>query len=88
MPQTKQAEKSLRQDKKRALRNTKIRANIEILLKKTRRAISSKADNAQELLRQIAKQIDKAAQKGVIKKNTASRIKSRLMLSWNKSQKA
>jgi len=44
--------------------------------------------SAQELLRPTFSVVDKAVQKGVIKKNTASRVKSRLTIELNKLQKA
>jgi len=49
------------------------------MVKKTEAVIEEKdLDQAQELYRQAASHLDRAAQKGVIKKGTANRKKSRL----------
>jgi len=85
MPQTKQAEKALRQDTKRHEKNRIIKVALKTTLKKTRQAIT--AGKVEETaLRKALKDIDKAAQKKIIKKNTASRKKSRLMKNFNKSK--
>ena len=74
----------MRQDKKRASRNKKIKSDITALVRKIREAIK-KNDHpkADEWLKQAIKKIDRAAQKGVIKKNTAGRKKSRLFKAVN-----
>ena len=87
MPQTKQAEKALRKSKKRAERNKLVKNTIKTLTKKTRQAIDKKDAKATDLIKETTQKIDKAAQKGILKKNTAARKKSRLMLSFNKSKK-
>jgi small subunit ribosomal protein S20 len=85
MPQTKQAEKALRQDTKRHEKNRVVKAALKTTLKKTRQAIAAgKVEEAS--LRKALKDIDKAAQKRLIKKNTAARKKSRLMNNFNKSK--
>lgn len=84
MPIKKSAFKALRQSRKRALRNKKIKSDIFALIRKVRQAISAKDNNkAQEWLKQMIKKIDQAVQKGVIKKNTAARRKSRLAKALN-----
>jgi len=85
MPQTKQAVKALRQSQKRAEYNLKIREDLKTLLKKTRKAIDAKDAKVKEMLVQAQKSIDKAAQKKVIKKNSASRKLARLMVYYKKS---
>ena len=87
MPIKKSAKKTLRKDKKRALRNKNIKTEAKTLIKKTRKAIDSKAKNTQELIKKTIKKLDKAAQKGIIKKNTVARKKSRIMKRLNKSTK-
>ena len=48
-------------------------------IKKLEQALANKdADGAQQLLRPILSIVDKSVQKGLLKKNTASRMKSRL----------
>jgi len=52
---------------------------VKNLLKQVKSLISQKkADEAKNLLPQLSKALDKATKVGVIKKNTASRRKSRI----------
>lgn len=79
MPIKKSAKKALRQDKARKIRNLDYKKKIKLALKEARVLISQdKIKEAVELLPRIYKALDKAAKKGVIKKNTASRKKSRI----------
>ena len=89
MPIKQAAKKALRQTQKRTARNLKIREDIQTLLKKTRKAISSKEskDKIEANLKQAQKSLDKAVQKGVLKKNTASRKLSRLMKFYHQGSK-
>jgi small subunit ribosomal protein S20 len=48
---------------------------------------ANKVEEAEKLLPRIYKALDKAAKRGVIKKNTASRKKSRMMKKISKSTK-
>ena len=86
MPQKRQSEKALRQSIKRAKRNRLIHGNIKTLIKKSRKSIVAKENETADLIKKTVKALDKAAQKGLIKKNTAARKKSRLMKAFNKSQ--
>ena len=88
MPNTKSAAKEHRKNIKRRAFNNAIEENIKDLIKKSRRAIEANDGKAGELVRLAMKALDKAAQKGVIKKNTAARRKSRLNLRLNKIKKA
>ena len=83
MPNIKAAAKALRKSKKLQIRNTKVKSNLESLIKKSRKAIAAKSDTAKDLIQQAIKAIDKAAQKGIIKPNTGKRKKSRLMKKFN-----
>ena len=79
MPITKSAKKALRQNKRRAIRNVKKKRKIKDLIKEVKKLISeNKAQEAKKLLPEIYKSLDKAAKTKVIKKNTASRKKSRI----------
>lgn len=78
MPIKPSAFKALRQTKKRTVRNTKVRSDIEALVRRVRKAAGSDAAKAGDWFRQAVKAIDRAAQRGVLKKNTAARTKSRL----------
>lgn len=80
MPVTKQAKKKLRKDIKREKINKKIKAGFKKVVKDTRENANVKT------LSVSAKTIDKAAKKGVIHKNKAARIKSRLAKLTSKSK--
>ena len=74
-----------RQDKKRRLNNVALMSKLKTSIKK----ILSMSDqkDAKTLYRNTVKQIDKAASKGLIKKNTASRRKSRITRHLNSISK-
>jgi len=79
MPITKSAKKALRQSEKRRKRNLIYKEKIKELTKKVRSlATEKKIEEAKKILPQLYKILDKAAKVGVIKKNTASRKKSRI----------
>ena len=79
MPIKKSAKKALRQSFKHQERNLAYYDKIKDLIKKARvLAAQKKSDDAKTLLPQIYKALDKAAKTGVIKKNAASRKKSRI----------
>ena len=64
---------------RKTARNTIVRGLFRGAIKQTRKAISAgNVDDAQKWMKASQKALDKAAQKGVIKKNTAARLKSRL----------
>ena len=80
MPIKKSAKKALRQSKKRAKANLKRKNAAKNAIKKIEKLIvAKKIEEAKKLIPLAYKAIDKAAKTGVIKKNTASRKKSRLM---------
>jgi small subunit ribosomal protein S20 len=71
--------KRYRQSQRRKLINQMNRHRLKTQLKKLRAAISSgKAADAKALLPETFGVIDRSVQKGVVKKNTAGRYKSRL----------
>lgn len=77
MANTKSAEKQHRQAVKRNERNRAAKSRLKSALKKVRGAVTGgKTDT--ETIGTGFSEIDKAAKKGVIKKNTANRYKSRL----------
>lgn len=87
MPHTRQAAKELRKAVKRTLKNKFIKTTIQNLVKDSRKAVDAKDAKAEELVKLTIKKIDKAAQVGILKKNTAARKKSRLMKRLNRSKK-
>ena len=82
MPNTKSAIKALRQSKKRAVRNLAKKKALKNIIRKIRKT------KDKTLLPLVYKRLDKAAKANLIKKNKASRLKSRLSQSINKSSKA
>ena len=85
MPITKSAKKALRQNQKRKAKNLVYKKKMKNLIKEVRSLVSEKkTEEAKKLLPQIYKSLDKSAKVGVIKKNTASRKKSRITKSVNK----
>ena len=76
--------KRYRQSQKRRLINTTNGHKLKTQLKKLKSAIAGKKTaDAKGLLPETFSLIDKSVQKGVIKKNTAARYKSRLTRSVN-----
>ena len=83
MPNKKSAKKELRKSHKRVKLNSAIKHNLQTLRKQTAKALAAKEAQAKELGAQTLKALDKAAGKGIIKKNTAARTKSRLQKKLN-----
>ncbi|MCC7356461.1 MAG: 30S ribosomal protein S20 [Candidatus Doudnabacteria bacterium] len=79
MPNTKSAAKAMRQAARRKAYNTITKDKFKSAVKTTKKAITAGTkDVAVETLKAAMAALDKAAKKGVIHKNTASRKKSRL----------
>lgn len=87
MPIQKAAFKALRQAKKATIKNLRLKRNLKSIVKKSREEIKDKKETAAENVKKAIKALDKAAQKNLIKKNTAARLKSRLMVQLNKIKK-
>jgi len=85
MPIKRSAKKALRQAKKRRALNLARKNALKSLSKKFEKLIAAnKKDEAKKLLPQVYQAIDKASKRGIIKKNTAARKKSRLAKMLNK----
>jgi len=82
MPNNAAAEKRMRQEKKRRLRNRMVKSTVKTQITKARQVITSGADD-QEAVRAAVSELDRAAKKGVIHRNNAARRKSRLMKQLN-----
>ena len=74
-----------RQNEKRRLRNKSVRSEMHTRSKSALTAAMAGDQDVGEKLRSAIKRIDKAAAKGVIHKNTASRRKSRLIAQIRKN---
>jgi len=73
------AEKRHKQDEKRRVQNKKVKSSVRTAAKRVVTAVHAKdKDLAAATLKDMIKQIDTAAGKGIIKKNTAARKKSRM----------
>ncbi|OGZ63748.1 MAG: 30S ribosomal protein S20 [Candidatus Staskawiczbacteria bacterium RIFCSPLOWO2_01_FULL_40_39] len=84
----KSAKKAIRQNKTRRARNLIYINKMKSLLKEARAFVAQKkAKEAKELLPKVYEILDKAAKVGIIKKNNASRKKSRLAKLIDKSFK-
>jgi small subunit ribosomal protein S20 len=85
VPTLKAAKKALRQNKRKKDHNLAYKIKVRNLEKMAAKLISAKKKKeAEELLPQIYKALDKAAKIGIIKPNNASRRKSRLTIRLSK----
>jgi len=86
MPNTVSAKKALRQNESRRVRNLSVKRAIKKSVKQFDVFVASgNLGEAKTQLQSVFKVLDKAAKTGVIKKNKASRLKSRLSLRLNKA---
>lgn len=83
MPNKKSAKKELRKNVKRNIANTKVKNVMKKAVKISVKSINAGEKLSPEVISSTIKAIDKAAKKGVIKKNTAARKKSRLQKKIN-----
>jgi small subunit ribosomal protein S20 len=79
------AEKRTRQRTKRTARNTAVRSAVRTAIKKARTALDGgDAQGAAESVRSASKALARAARKGVIHANTASRKTGRIQAALHK----
>ena len=84
MANTKSALKRVRQNLKIRARNRQIRSKTRTFVKQAAESlVAGDKEEATRAVRAAARQLDKAAQKGVIHPNNAARRKSRLMKKLN-----
>ncbi len=80
MPTERTAYKELRKAKLRHFKNVSTKTEIKTLVKGFEKLVTEKkAAEAKDALKQVVSKIDRAASKGVLKNNTASRKIARLM---------
>jgi small subunit ribosomal protein S20 len=85
MPNTKSAEKRLRQSKKRYLRNRATKSAIKTYTRRVKElAASGDREGALNMLHRAISLIDKAVKRGILHRNAGARRKSRLMIALNK----
>lgn len=98
MPNIRSAKKSLRQDVKKHKSNLRTKNKMKKVIKDLNELVDKLEKSAgkiaesdtkkiQECLASVYKTVDKAVKKGVVKKNTASRKKSKLAKKINALQK-
>lgn len=78
MANTPQAQKRVRQNQKRRTQNAGMRSKMRTEVKKTRMVIHTDPSRAQDQLSSVSRILDSYARKGLISKNKAARLKSRL----------
>ena len=84
MPHRKSAMKHIRADKRKSEINRRRKVTLRTTLRKAEAAITAGDSEAAEgLYRQASGRLDRAAQKGVIKRGSADRRKSRLAQKLN-----
>ena len=87
MPVTKSAKKQMRVAERKRLRNRSIRSLCKTNITKAERLIfSGDLEAAQKAVVAATSSLDKAAEKGIIHPNNASRRKSRLMKKLNEAR--
>lgn len=87
MPITKGAHKAHRSSLRKHVFNVRRKSAMNDVVKKLKKsAAAGNAEDAQKMLPSAYKAIDKAAKRGVIKKNTAARKKSRLAAAIKRSK--
>jgi small subunit ribosomal protein S20 len=78
------AEKRHRQSEERRLRNKAVKSSVRTSAKKfTALAQKKNVGEAEAALKDMIKKLDTASRKGIIKKNAASRKKSRMQRLFN-----
>ena len=87
MPSSKSVEKRVRGAEKKQLRNKAVRSEVKTSITKAEGLIfSGELEAAREAVTSAISSLDKAAEKGVLKSNSAARRKSRLMKKLNQAQ--
>lgn len=85
---TRGAKKAIRVSHRKKIFNDRRSKTMKDTVKSVRQLLVAKnSSEAQKLLSMAYKAIDKAAKRGIIKKNTAARKKSRLTIAINKVSK-
>ena len=85
MANIKSAKKRILVNQAKTEQNKRLKTNLKTVLKKAETAIESNAADKNEAVKLAVKKIDQACAKGILKKNTASRKKSKLVLQLNRA---
>lgn len=85
MPITSSAKKALRSSKKKRVFNLKRKNEMQSVVKEYKKLLAAKnTGEANKLAPKLQQAIDKATKRGIIKKNTSARKKSRLLKKLSK----
>lgn len=85
MANIKSAIKRIKVTQAKTLRNRMVKSSVKTFIKKFEENIAAgNLEEAKRLYPRVSRVIDKAAAKGVLHKNTASRKKSKLAIKLNK----
>jgi small subunit ribosomal protein S20 len=79
VPNTRSAAKMMRVAERRRLRNRSVKSAVKTFIRKAEQGVSAVAEDAQALVVQAQRSLDKAAAKGILHPRNAARRKSRLM---------
>ncbi|KPU44132.1 30S ribosomal protein S20 [Oxobacter pfennigii] len=86
MANVKSAIKRIKVTEAKTLRNRMVKSSVKTFIKKFEEAIvTGNVDDAKKMYPRVSHAIDKAAAKGILHKNTASRKKSKLAIKLNKA---
>ena len=88
MPNTKSAARRMRNSARKQVRNSIVRTQLKTAVKKFRESVAATPDTSSAALRTAISTLDKSVKKGVIKRGTADRKKSRLALALNRATAA
>lgn len=84
MANLKSSKKRIRSDQRKRLRNSRVKSAVRTQMKKVLQLINMKnLELARQEFNKAVSLLDSAAMKGILKKNTASRHKSRLAKKLN-----
>lgn len=85
MANTKSAKKNVLINERNRTRNLRYKTLSKTVIKQANSAIESGSDQAESVLRNTLRTLDKLVSKGILKKSTVARKKSRLAIRLNKS---
>lgn len=87
MANTKQAKKRAAQNVRRRERNRSVVTKVRHAVRDIRKTAEAGVDRAQEMFGTVTSGLDRAVRKGVLHRNTAARLKSRISKGLAKAKK-
>jgi len=86
VPNSKQGNKAARAAERKRLRNRLVRRGVKTRVAKAKRAVDAGEESAYQKTIMAVSSVDKAVSKGIIHRNKAARLKSRLKRYLDKGQ--